>query len=42
MASEADNAALCLASLRELDMDRYLAVLLSPEDKRRPLTALYL
>lgn len=42
MAVPADNAAICLASLRELDIDRYLAVLLSPEDKRADLTALYL
>lgn len=42
MSAQTDNAALCLASLRELDMDRYLAVLLSPEDRRPALTALYL
>ncbi len=41
MTSSAANAEICLSSLRELDMDRYLAVLLSPEDKRRSLTALY-
>jgi 15-cis-phytoene synthase len=36
-----DNAALCLAMLRETDRDRYLACLLSPEDKRGALAALY-
>ena len=35
------NQDICLATLRETDRDRYLACLLSPEDKRRPLTALY-
>lgn len=42
MSAPADTAAICLASLRDLDIDRYLAVLLSPEDKRADLTALYL
>lgn len=41
MAEPSDNAAITLAGLRETDVDRYLAVLLSPEDKRRPLAALY-
>lgn len=36
-----DNAALCLAMLRDTDRDRYLACLLSPEDKRGALAALY-
>lgn len=35
------NAALVLAALKESDVDRYLAVLLSPEPKRRSLAALY-
>ena len=42
MSDTVDNTALCLSSLRDLDKDRYLAVLLSPEDRRRALTALYL
>ena len=36
-----DNGKLCLAMLRETDRDRYLACLLSPEDKRDALAALY-
>lgn len=36
-----DNAALCLEALREHDIDRYLASLLSPPEKRRALVALY-
>lgn len=36
-----DNGALCLAMLRETDRDRYLACLLSPEDKRGALAILY-
>ena len=36
-----DNAALCLAMLRDTDRDRYLACLLSPEDKRGALATLY-
>lgn len=36
-----DNEAIVLDGLRESDRDRYLAVLLSPADKRRALTALY-
>ena len=36
-----DNEAICLASLRETDRDRYLACLLSPADKRAGLIALY-
>jgi phytoene synthase len=36
-----DTSALCLAVLRENDRDRYLACLLSPEDKRGSLAALY-
>lgn len=39
--TSSDNAALCLAMLRETDRDRYLACLLSPEDKRGALAALY-
>ncbi|WFS02640.1 phytoene/squalene synthase family protein [Rhizobium tumorigenes] len=35
------NEEICLATLRDTDRDRYLACLLSPEDKRRPLAALY-
>lgn len=36
-----DNGKLCLAMLRETDRDRYLTCLLSPEDKRDALAALY-
>lgn len=36
-----DHAAACLAMLRETDRDRYLACLLSPEEKRGSLAALY-
>lgn len=36
-----DNGPLCLSTLRETDRDRYLACLLSPEDKRGALAALY-
>jgi phytoene synthase len=36
-----DNGALCLATLRDTDRDRYLACLMSPEDKRGALGALY-
>lgn len=36
-----DNATLCLAMLRDTDRDRYLACLLSPEDKRGALATLY-
>ncbi|RWX75670.1 phytoene/squalene synthase family protein [Neorhizobium lilium] len=35
------NADTCLAMLRDTDRDRYLACLLSPEDKRGSLAALY-
>ncbi|PZM11183.1 phytoene/squalene synthase family protein [Rhizobium tubonense] len=35
------NQEICLATLRETDRDRYLACLLSPQDKRRSLAALY-
>lgn len=35
------NQDICLATLRQTDRDRYLACLLSPEDRRRPLAALY-
>jgi phytoene synthase len=35
------NADACLATLRETDRDRYLACLLSPEEKRGALAALY-
>lgn len=41
MDSTEQNAALVLAALKESDVDRYLAVLLSPEPKRRSLAALY-
>lgn len=36
-----DNAAITLDGLRESDRDRYLAVLLSPPEKRASLAALY-
>lgn len=36
-----DNGALCLSMLRDTDRDRYLACLLSPEDRRGALAALY-
>jgi 15-cis-phytoene synthase len=36
-----DNGALCLATLRDTDRDRYLACLMSPEDTRGALAALY-
>lgn len=39
--SARQNGDLCLATLRETDRDRYLACLLSPEDKRGALAALY-
>jgi phytoene synthase len=39
--SAEDNQAICLATLRETDRDRYLACLLSPDDKRGALAALY-
>ncbi|MDR6819064.1 phytoene synthase [Neorhizobium sp. 2083] len=35
------NGDICLATLRDTDRDRYLACLLSPEDKRSALAALY-
>ncbi|WP_037088612.1 phytoene/squalene synthase family protein [Rhizobium sp. CF080] len=35
------NGDICLAMLRETDRDRYLACLLSPQDKRGALAALY-
>jgi phytoene synthase len=35
------NSDICLSTLRETDRDRYLACLLSPEDKRGALAALY-
>lgn len=41
MDANGQNAALVLAALKESDVDRYLAVLLSPEPKRRSLAALY-
>lgn len=40
-AAVSSNQDICLATLRETDRDRYLACLLSPADKRRPLAALY-
>lgn len=39
--ANADNGTVCLSTLRETDRDRYLACLLSPEDKRGALAALY-
>lgn len=39
--SEKANFDICLATLRDTDRDRYLACLLSPEDKRGPLAAIY-
>jgi 15-cis-phytoene synthase len=39
--AERSNQDICLATLRETDRDRYLACLLSPEDKRGALAALY-
>lgn len=39
--STQDTGAICLNMLRDLDRDRYLACLLSPEDKRPALAALY-
>jgi phytoene synthase len=41
VAAIAPHADACLASLRDTDRDRYLACLLSPEEKRAPLAALY-
>lgn len=35
------NQDICLQTLRDTDRDRYLACLLAPADKRRPLSALY-
>ncbi len=35
------NQEICLAMLRDIDRDRYLACLLSPDDKRGALAALY-
>lgn len=35
------NEALCLRALQETDHDRYLASLLTPEDRRAAITALY-
>jgi len=40
-ASTGQNGDICLATLRDTDRDRYLACLLSPEDKRGALAALY-
>ncbi len=40
-AAPSDHFDICLSTLRETDRDRYLACLLSPEDKRGPLAALY-
>lgn len=39
--SEQANFDICLATLRDTDRDRYLACLLSPEDRRGPLAAIY-
>lgn len=39
--TEKANFDICLATLRDTDRDRYLACLLSPEDKRGPLAAIY-
>ena len=41
MAEANPHADACLATLRDTDRDRYLAVLLSPEPKRGALAALY-
>ncbi|SIQ81317.1 phytoene synthase [Rhizobium sp. RU35A] len=40
-AAAGDHWDICLSTLRETDRDRYLACLLSPEDKRGALAALY-
>ena len=40
-AVRSSNQDICLTMLRDTDRDRYLACLLSPEGKRRPLAALY-
>lgn len=40
--SGSGNARICLDMLRDMDRDRYLACLLSPEDKRDDLAALYM
>ncbi|RFB94513.1 phytoene/squalene synthase family protein [Rhizobium leguminosarum bv. trifolii] len=40
-AKTATNQEICLAMLRDSDRDRYLACLLSPEEKRGALAALY-
>jgi 15-cis-phytoene synthase len=40
-AAPSDHFDICLSTLRETDRDRYLACLLSPEDKRGALAALY-
>lgn len=37
----AESGSSCLVALRETDFDRYLACLLSPEEKREDLAALY-
>jgi phytoene synthase len=39
--SPRSNQDICLATLRDTDRDRYLACLLAPPEKRRPLAALY-
>jgi phytoene synthase len=39
--SKEEAYAACLATLRQTDLDRYLACLLVPEDRRGPLAALY-
>nr|CAD6416314.1 phytoene/squalene synthase family protein [Rhizobium sp. Q54] len=41
MTDLATDLDILLATLRDTDRDRYLACLLSPQDKRRPLAALY-
>ncbi|MGE7369200.1 phytoene/squalene synthase family protein [Neorhizobium sp. NPDC001467] len=42
MSASADtNSDICLSTLRQTDRDRYLACLLSPQDKRAALAALY-
>lgn len=41
MAEQVGNKDTCLTMLRDMDRDRYLACLLSPEDKRADLSALY-
>ncbi|MDE1158837.1 MAG: phytoene/squalene synthase family protein [Neorhizobium sp.] len=41
ISGDLERASACLSTLRDTDRDRYLACLLSPEDKRAALAALY-